>query len=67
MKITLNLTTREVLLLNKTIVDTARNSKFNTVSLKKISSLSQEEKDYHSDLVSIVNQIALNVQAQGGL
>jgi len=67
MKITLNLTKREILILNKTIVDTARKTKFNTVSLKEISNLSQDEKDYHSDLVSIVNQIALSVQAQGGL
>jgi len=67
MKITLNLTKREILILNKTIVDTARKTKFNTVSLKEISNLSQDEKDYHSDLVSIVNQIALSVQSQGGL
>ena len=67
MKITLHLTKREVLVLNKTIVDTARKTKFNTVSLKEISNLSKYEKDYHSDLVNIVNQISLNVQSQGGL
>jgi len=67
MKITLNLTKREILILSKTIADTARKTKFNTVSLKEISKLSKNEKDYHSDLVSIVNQIALSIQAQGGL
>tara|TARA_R100000734_G_C3287057_1_gene79559 strand:- start:385 stop:588 length:204 start_codon:yes stop_codon:yes gene_type:complete len=67
MKITLNLTKREILILSKTIADTARKTKFNTVSLKEISNLSQDEKDYHSDLVSIFNQIALSVQYQGGL
>ena len=67
MKITLNLTKREILILSKTIADTARKSKFNTVSLKEISNLSQDEKDYHSNLISIFNQISLSVQSQGGL
>jgi hypothetical protein len=67
MKITLNLTKKEILILSKTIADTARKSKFNTVSLKEISNLSQDEKDYHSNLISIFNQISLSVQSQGGL
>ena len=58
MKITLNLTKKEILILSKTIADTARKSKFNTVSLKEISNLSQDEKDYHSNLISIFNQIS---------
>ena len=67
MKIILNLTKKEILILSKTIADTARKSKFNTVSLKEISNLSQDEKDYHSNLISIFNQISLSVQSQGGL
>ena len=67
MKITLNLTNKQIKILSKTLHDCCKEMKRHNEEEEKINRLSDFEKDYYENLIDISNKFVLSIQSQGGL